>query len=158
MTQNCSRHAKEKNRQTKGDGYITFCPAKGIFKRKIKYAPGIDGADTEMNAYGRCCYKPTVFHNRLPITMIGPSFARPFFACALSWVGPRIARQPGKGCAPTRPLEAGASTHPATWHPDARLLSEASLPFFAGGRVLESPRRSWGSQRPRPSIKARIPL
>src|SRR4029078_12606249 len=86
MTQNCSRDAKEKNCQTKGDGYITFCPAKGIFKRKIKYAPGIDGADTEMNPYGRCSYKATVFHNCLPRTMIGPSFARRLFACALSWV------------------------------------------------------------------------
>ena len=40
----------QKNCQTKGDGYITFCPAKGIFKRKIEYAPGIDGAYREMNA------------------------------------------------------------------------------------------------------------
>ena len=30
----------------------------------------------------------------------------------------------------------------ATWHPGARLFSDASLPFFVGGRILESPRRS----------------
>ena len=30
----------------------------------------------------------------------------------------------------------------ATWHPGARLLSDASLSFFVEGRILESPRRS----------------
>ena len=82
--------------------------------------------------------------------MICPSFARPFFACALSSVAGRASRD-SRGRVRTHAAARGGrlgltdevkSNGKATWHPGARLFSDASLPFFVGGRILESPRRS----------------